>query len=275
MGSVGGLTGNDIVTQLNAGLAGTGITISLAPTTGYLTMSSSSSFGAWVDAVSGAGTAIQGSIDPTAAPVINTGRYNFAGGTVSNLGTAGQTLTFTPAGASAINVALLSTDTKEDVFNKLRAGLAGSGIDVVRIGTDEVSFQSASDFAIARNASATSTGGVETITTGYSGSATDKLASSDPTTDAQTALSAVANAIVLLGNVQGKVGSGQNKLYYAIQLAQSQISSFSAADSRIRDADVAAEAANLTKAQVLLQASMAAMAQANTAPQAVLALLRA
>ena len=61
---------------------------------------------------------------------------------------------------------------------------------------------------------------------------------------------------------------------YAIGLAQSQISNFSAAESRIRDADVASEAANLTKAQVLQQASMAAMAQANSAPQAVLSLLK-
>ena len=78
----------------------------------------------------------------------------------------------------------------------------------------------------------------------------------------------------LLGSVQGKVGTAQNKLQYAVQLAQSQISNFSAAESRIRDADVAAEAANLTKAQVLQQASLAAMAQANSAPQAVLSLLR-
>jgi flagellin len=77
-----------------------------------------------------------------------------------------------------------------------------------------------------------------------------------------------------LGAVQGKVGTSQNKLQYAVTLAQSQISNFSAAESRIRDADVAAEAANLTKAQVLQQASLAAMAQANSAPQAVLSLLR-
>jgi flagellin len=74
--------------------------------------------------------------------------------------------------------------------------------------------------------------------------------------------------------VQGTVGAGQNKLQYAINLATSQISSFSAAQSRIRDADVAAEAANLTKAQVLAQASLAAMAQANSAPQSVLSLLK-
>jgi flagellin len=91
---------------------------------------------------------------------------------------------------------------------------------------------------------------------------------------ASSAIVAVAAAVSKLGAAQAAVGKGQNQLNYAIGLAQSQISSFSAAESRIRDADVAAEAANLTKAQVLQQASMAAMAQANSAPQAVLALLR-
>jgi flagellin len=91
---------------------------------------------------------------------------------------------------------------------------------------------------------------------------------------ALAAVAAVAQAITTLGSAQAAVGKGQNQLNYAIGLAQSQISNFSAAESRIRDADVASEAANLTKAQVLQQANMAAMAQANSAPQAVLSLLR-
>jgi len=94
------------------------------------------------------------------------------------------------------------------------------------------------------------------------------------TTNAQTAIGQVNSAISTLGVVQGTVGSSENKLNYATQLANSQISSFSAAESQIRDADMAAEAANLTKAQVLQQASLAAMAQANAMPQAVLALLK-
>jgi flagellin len=103
-----------------------------------------------------------------------------------------------------------------------------------------------------------------------------KLDSTDVTdaTKAGTAITAIDTALASLGTMQGTVGTGQNKLQYGIQLAQSQITSYSAAQSRIRDADVAAEAANLTKAQVLQQASLAAMAQANSAPQAVLALLR-
>jgi flagellin len=91
---------------------------------------------------------------------------------------------------------------------------------------------------------------------------------------AKQAVTALAAAIASLGSAQAAIGKGQNQLNYAVTLAQSQISNFSAAESRIRDADVAAEAANLTKAQVLQQASLAAMAQANSAPQAVLALLR-
>jgi flagellin-like hook-associated protein FlgL len=88
------------------------------------------------------------------------------------------------------------------------------------------------------------------------------------------AINAITQAVQNLGTVQGIVGAGENTLNYAINLAQSQITSFSAAQSQIRDANVAEQAANLTKAQVLQQASIAAMAQANQEPQAVLALLK-
>ena len=118
-----------------------------------------------------------------------------------------------------------------------------------------------------------SAGKVDTTTLNLAGG--DLLATgATPTTDATAAIAAINGALATVGTVQGTVGSGQNKLNYATQLAQSQISSYSAAESRIRDADMAAEAANLTKAQVLQQASIAAMAQANSAPQAVLALLK-
>ena len=96
----------------------------------------------------------------------------------------------------------------------------------------------------------------------------------DTAANATTAIAAVASAVTKLGDAQGAVGSGENKLGFAVGLAHSQITSFSAAESRIRDADVAAEAANLTKAQVLQQSSLAAMAQANSAPQSLLKLLQ-
>jgi len=92
---------------------------------------------------------------------------------------------------------------------------------------------------------------------------------------ASTAVSAVSAAVSAMGSAQAAIGKGENQLNYAINLASSQITNFSAAESQIRDADVAQQAANLTKAQTLQQASIAAMAQANSAPQAVLALLKA
>jgi len=90
----------------------------------------------------------------------------------------------------------------------------------------------------------------------------------------QQAVTALGQAVQKLGSAQAAIGKGQNQLGYAISLANSQIANFSSAQAQIRDADVAAEAANLSKAQVLQQASIAAMAQANSAPQAVLSLLR-
>ena len=91
---------------------------------------------------------------------------------------------------------------------------------------------------------------------------------------ADQAITALGTAIDRLGATQAVVGKAENQLNYAMNLAQSQVTNFSAAESQIRDADVAAEAANLTKSQILNQASIAVMAQANTAPQAVLELLR-
>ncbi len=91
---------------------------------------------------------------------------------------------------------------------------------------------------------------------------------------AQAAVAALSNAVSILGNAQAVVGRGENQFNYAINLAQSQLTNLSAAESRIRDADMAAESANLTKSQILLQAGIAALAQANSAPQQVLSLLQ-
>ncbi len=91
---------------------------------------------------------------------------------------------------------------------------------------------------------------------------------------AESAVSALSLAVSALGDAQAVVGRGQNQLNFAVNLASSQLTNLAASESRIRDADLAAEAANLTKAQIVSQAGVAALAQANSAPQAVLALLR-
>jgi flagellin len=91
---------------------------------------------------------------------------------------------------------------------------------------------------------------------------------------AQTAVATISSAISSLGTVQGQVGQLENRLSYAISLAQSQIVNTKAAESRIRDANIAEESANLTRYNILNQSGIAALAQANQSTQAVLSLLR-
>jgi flagellin len=91
---------------------------------------------------------------------------------------------------------------------------------------------------------------------------------------AQTAISNITTAIGTLGAVQGQVGQIQNRLQFAMSLAQSQLTNKKAAESRIRDANIAEESANMTRFNILSQTGIAALAQANQASAAVLSLLR-
>ena len=91
---------------------------------------------------------------------------------------------------------------------------------------------------------------------------------------AQTALSQVTAAISALGSVQNTIGTLENRLQFAISLSQSQVVNTKAAESRIRDANVAEEAANMTRFNILSQSGIAALAQANQSTSSVLSLLR-
>jgi flagellin len=89
-----------------------------------------------------------------------------------------------------------------------------------------------------------------------------------------TALGQIESAIGTLGTVQNTIGTLQNRLQFAISLAQSQIVNTQAAESRIRDANIAEESANMTRYNILSQSGIAALAQANQTSSSVLALLR-
>ncbi len=92
--------------------------------------------------------------------------------------------------------------------------------------------------------------------------------------DAATALTAVQTAISDLGQVQGAVGAGENLMNYATSLANSQITNLTASEASIKDANIAQDASNLAQEQTLQQSSIAALAQANSMPEAVLKLLQ-
>jgi flagellin len=91
---------------------------------------------------------------------------------------------------------------------------------------------------------------------------------------AKTSVATLTTAISTLGGVQGSVGTLENRLQFAITLAQSQKTSKQAAESRIRDANIAEESANMTRFNILQQSGIAALAQANQTSASVLSLLR-
>jgi flagellin len=96
----------------------------------------------------------------------------------------------------------------------------------------------------------------------------------DDITAAKAAVGTIATAVTTLGTVQGSVGAIQNRLQFAISLAQSQKVNTQAAESRIRDANIAEESSNMTRFNILTQSGIAALAQANQVSSSVLALLR-
>ncbi len=90
---------------------------------------------------------------------------------------------------------------------------------------------------------------------------------------AQVSLATIDSAITTVASLRGDLGAAQNRLQSTINALQSSTENLSAANSRIRDVDIASETAALTRAQVLQQAGIAVLAQANVSSQAALALL--
>ncbi len=164
-------------------------------------------------------------------------------------------------------------------------------------------FQSLID-AISRNASATTYGGVQlldgtastitfqvgdstaagvdTFTASLADVTTGSTGLSVSTLSIDTACTATIDAVIdgldsaidLVNSARGQFGAAQNRLASTISSLNISVENLTAAESRIRDVDVAFETADLTRNNILQQAATAILAQANLQPQAALSLLR-
>ncbi len=92
--------------------------------------------------------------------------------------------------------------------------------------------------------------------------------------EAQTTLTAVDDALQIVNSSRANLGAIQNRFSSAIASLQTTSENLSASRSRIQDADFAAETAAMTRAQILQQAGVAMLSQANALPNNVLSLLR-
>jgi flagellin len=167
---------------------------------------------------------------------------------------------------TAVNTALQAAGTANPDF-------AAAGFSASIGATGGLVFSTSDAIANAGTVTATAGGGV-----GLFGAAAAAIAAG--TTDistqagAATTIATISAAVSALGSAQAAVGKSENVLNYAMNLASTQVTNEASSESQIRDADLAQQAADLTKAQILLQAGVAALAQANSAPQAVLTLLK-
>lgn len=117
---------------------------------------------------------------------------------------------------------------------------------------------------------------ITTSTTTVTSFGGTNLATIDLTTQsaAATSLTTIKNALNAASNMRANIGAGMNRLQSAVAVLQTQSQNTQAAESSIRDANIAEEVASLTKFQILSQSGIAALAQANSNSQTVLNLLR-
>ena len=104
--------------------------------------------------------------------------------------------------------------------------------------------------------------------------ATVKALDVNDATTSKAAITAIDTALADINTMRADLGASQNRLGFAVSNLQSSVENQSAAKSRIMDTDFASETAKLTRGQILQQAGTAMLAQANSAPNGVMALLR-
>ncbi len=147
-------------------------------------------------------------------------------------------------------------------------GLAAGGGQSTVAGT--VSFDSSKSFSITASDASLGTAGAATV------SSLEDVGGIDISSQqgANAALNVLDGGLAAISDVRADLGAIMNRFESTMSNLNNVVENTEAARSRITDADFAAETAKLSKAQVLQQASMAMLSQANQQPQQVLSLLR-
>jgi len=194
--------------------------------------------------------------------------------TIEMAGTATQSITTDAGDIAQGNTLVLDFDTQlgikvtvGDTYDVTTTNAAADALTVVgsaTAATFQVGNENTADNQIAfslqdLNLAELVSGGLAVTTTTLAG--------------AQVALTDIDTAINTVATARAGIGSVQNRMGFASANIATSIENLTAAESVIRDADLAFETVAFTKNQILLQAGTAMLAQANAAPQSVLALL--
>ena len=147
------------------------------------------------------------------------------------------------------------------IDGNLASGVSSTSHTMIQIGID-----STSNSRLDLN----NTLGLDAVTSSTLGIASLSVTAS---AEALTALTTIETAIASVTKARGKVGAVQNRLQRSVSALSISAENLQAAESSIRDADIAHEIAQLTRNQILVQTSTAMVGQSNLIPQSVLQLL--
>jgi flagellin len=199
------------------------------------------------------------------------GNYTLAHGTgVATLTGAGGSQTLAAAAATAGTLNFSTFGVSIDVHNNI--GAASLNGQVVTVGAG-----SGGKFMVSSSGSATNDAitldslDLRISTMGLTASTTVGL---DTRAKAETTLTAIDTAIKYTATALGKIGSAQNRIEFANSNTKTALLNVSAAESVLRDLDMAEEMTKFSKSQILQQAGTAMLAQANQSGQAILQLLQ-
>jgi len=172
------------------------------------------------------------------------------------------------AGTGTLNVIAPDVDGAATGFTPASVALADGGVNSARV-TGKVNFNSSDSFSVSSDTGTT-------LMTAATGSTLSSVGQIDIGSQqgANNAIVVVDSALSFVNGLRAKLGAVQNRVESTISNLSTTSENLTAARSRIQDADFAQETAELTRSQVLQQAGMAMLAQANALPNQVLTLLR-
>lgn len=226
------------------------------------TISNSSDLSAVANAINAqsAVTGVFATSNGSSIALTNSEGYNISIANLSNTGSGNATL------------------TGSDAFNNTSMGTGGISIQASGGGNDssvvggQLKLNSPNIYTL--NASVSTGGFITNSATHASTLAAVSTVNIGTLSGATSAISIIDSALIQVNALQGNLGALQNRFTSTISNLQIASENASASRSRIQDADFAAETTNLSRSQILQQAGIASLAQANALPNNVLALLQ-
>ena len=186
---------------------------------------------------------------------------------------AGGAITVAANGTNSDTIAITSISLNQGSIAASNAALTGAGATgqtKTDLGTISVTLAANTSLDFTNNVNS---GLADSTGTTVTGAALSTISVVDQA-QARTAISAVDNALKTVSEGRAELGAFQSRFESVIANLDLGAENAQAARSRVQDADFAVESANLAKNQVLQQAGMSVLAQANALPQQVLALLQ-